>query len=149
MKEATVRHDPPLCPSAQPAMAASVVFGVVGGSGHDARVGYLVEPQPVTAELLALAGAVSPTRIFRFAAPCAGTRCRHFDGTRCRLAVKIVQWLPVVVEQLPPCRVRPHCRWWQQEGPAACLRCPSIVTETPQASEQLQQVADPTYEAAG
>jgi hypothetical protein len=139
----------PLCPSAPPEMEGSVVFGVVGGTVEEPRVGYLVEPQPVTDDLLALSGSVKPTQIFRFAAPCAGTRCQHFDGSRCRLAAKIVQWLPIGVEMPPPCRLRPNCRWWQQEGAAACLRCPLIVTETFDPSEQLRQAADPTREAVG
>jgi len=48
---------------------------------------------------------------------------------RC-LAAMIVQWLPSVVDTLPPCAIRPACRWWQQEGKAACVRCPQVVTET-------------------
>ena len=134
---------PPLCPSAQPDMAGSVVFGVVGGTVEEPRVGYLDQPLPVTPEILALTGPVSPTEVFRIAAPCAGHACQHFDGARCRLATRTVQMLPAVVEKLPPCRIRPRCRWFQQEGKAACLRCPLIVTETHYPSEQLYRAGDP------
>jgi hypothetical protein len=132
---------PPLCPSAQPEMADSVVFGLIGGTDEEPRLGYLVELRTVTDELLALTAPVKPTEVFRFAAPCAGNSCQHFDGSDCRLAKRIVQLLPAAEEMLPPCRLRPSCRWWQQEGKAACIRCPQIVTETYHPSELLHQAA--------
>lgn len=125
-------------------MAGSVVFGVVGGTIEQPRLTHLAEPQPVTDKLLALPGPVTPTEVFRFAAPCASSACQHFDGFNCRLATKIVQLLPEVVEELPPCRLRQNCRWWRQEGKAACVRCPQIASETYYPSQQLQQAADPT-----
>jgi hypothetical protein len=133
----------PLCPSARPDMDNSVIFGVVRRSLAEPRVGYLEEPQPVSNELLALAEPVNPTEVFRFAATCAGSCCQHFDGSNCRLATRIVLLMPAVVESLPPCAIRPHCRWWQQEGKAACRRCPAIVTESYQESESLRRAADP------
>jgi len=135
---------PPHCPSAQPDWADSVVFGIVSGTVEEPRLVHLTEPQPVTEKLLSLSHPVNPTEVFRFTAPCAGNNCQHFDGSNCRLVTKIVQKLPAVVEELPPCRVRSNCRWWQQEGKAACMRCPQIVTETYYPSEQLRQAADPT-----
>lgn len=143
MKQNTAINALPLCPSAKPEMDGSVIFGVVGGTLEKPHLAHLVEPQPVTDELLALSGSVKPTEIFRFAAPCASKQCQHFDGSNCRLATKIVQLLPEVAAQLPPCRLRPNCRWWQQEGKAACIPCPQIVSETYHPSEQLRQVASP------
>jgi hypothetical protein len=133
----------PLCPSAQPTMEGSVVFGVLDTRTEVPRVGYLVEPRPVTDELLALASPVAPTQIFRFGAACGGCACRHFDGSDCRLVTRIVQLLPAVVDGLPACRLRPSCRWWQQEGKAACLRCPQIITETLDPPELYRLAADP------
>ena len=121
----------------------SVVLGVVTGTAEVPRVGYLTQPQPVTDELLALADPVKPTEVFRFAAPCAGRGCKHFDGSDCRLVARTVQLLPNVVDVLPPCRIRPSCRWWQQEGKEACMRCPQVVTEIYQPTEQQCQVAAP------
>ena len=141
MAEEAELHRTPLCPSAQPEMEGSVLFGVVGGSVEEPRVSYLDEPQPVTEKLLRLANPLKPIEIFRFAAPCAGAGCVHFDGTNCRLASRIVQLVPQVVDLLPACQVRPNCRWWQQEGKAACLRCPLVVTENYQPSEELRQAA--------
>jgi len=94
-------------------------------------VAYLPTPHPVTDELLQLAKPVRPGEVFRIAAPCACSGCGHFapESSTCRLAAKIVQWLPSVVDKLPPCPIRPECRWWRQEGKAACVRCPQVVTE--------------------
>jgi hypothetical protein len=135
----------PLCPSAQPQQAGARVFGVVGGRADAPRVGYLTATQPVTPELLALAGPVEPTEVFRIAAPCAGSACSHFSDGNCQLATKIVQLVPEIVglERLPACRIRRHCRWWAQEGGAACRRCPLVVTETFVASPELRRAADP------
>jgi hypothetical protein len=142
-RHSTADGSRPLCPSAQPDSQDSVVLGIVGGSVEEPRVAYLKEPEPVTEELLALSEPVKPTEVFRFAAPCAGNECLHFDGTDCRLAKKTVQLLPTAVDRLPRCRLRPKCRWWQQEGGAACLRCPMIVTENYLPSAQQRRAADP------
>lgn len=136
---------PPHCPSAQPGLDGAFAFGVVGGTPGERRVGYLAERVPVTDELLALAGPVKPTEVFRFAAPCAGSACGHFDGTDCRLATKLVQLTPVVTLALPACALRPDCRWWRQEGKAACMVCPSIRTETLTATDQERKAADISF----
>ena len=72
--------------------------------------------------MLALAAPLDPTEIFRLAAPCQTHHCPHFDGSDCGLATRIVQIMPAVVDQLPPCQIRHECRWFRQEGGAACLR---------------------------
>jgi hypothetical protein len=110
---------------------------------EEPRVAYLPEIQPVTAEILALAQPVTPTEVFRFAASCAEKECVHFDGVNCRLAQRIVQGLPEVTDTLPPCRVRQSCRWWLQEGKAACFRCPQVVTDDYNPSEIMTEVAEP------
>ena len=135
--------EPLLCPSARPEMEDSRVFGVVRGTVEEPRLGYMAETLPVTPEILFLSGPVPPSAIFRISAPCAGHACQHFDGSQCRLATRIVQMLPPVTEDLPPCRIRPTCRWWRQEGKAACLRCPQIVSQAYQPTETLKLVADP------
>ena len=134
---------PPLCPSAQPDMEGSTIFGVVGGTADEPRVAYLDQPQPVSEELLQLADPVLPTEVFRFAAPCAGHGCRHFDGTHCQLAARTVNILPEAVDVLPACAIRPACRWWLQEGKAACLRCPVIVTQNQVPSDAVTLAATP------
>ncbi len=130
-----------LCPSARPSAVDGVVFGVVGGTVAAPNIAYLKQPLPITDELLAKATPVTPAEIFRTAASCAELDCQHFDGKDCRLAMRIVDKLPVVVEELPPCSIRVRCRWWQQEGKSACLRCPQIITDNYSPSEQLRQAA--------
>ena len=122
-------------------MADAVVFGLVRGTVDEPRVFPLAKPQPVTPELLALAAPVRPTEVFRFAAPCAGTACSHFDGAKCQLAGRFVKLLPPVTATLPPCHLRTNCRWWRQEGRAACLRCPQLVTESEPKDERFIEAA--------
>ena len=137
----------PLCPSARPEMEGSVVFGVVGGTARAPRVGYLARPLPVTDGLLAMAAPASPMSVFRTAAPCAGSACSHFADGDCRLVTRIVSELPLAVVHVPPCQIRPSCRWWRQEGVAACRRCPMIVSETANWTEDLRAATDPTVYA--
>ena len=132
-----------LCPSAQPGMAGSLAFGVVGGTAEDPRVTWIEKPVPVTEDLLALTGAVPITRVMRIAAPCQENACCHFDGADCKLATKLVQLMPAVSEALPPCRIRPECRWFQQEGRHACKVCAQIVTYSVDPSKELTLAATP------
>ena len=141
----------PLCPSAQPDWPGARIIGVVGGTPEQARVAFLDEPAPLNQELLALAEPLRPTEVFRFTAPCASAACAHFGEGRCRLATKVVRLLPEAMSELPPCAIRPQCRWWTQEGPSACLRCPQIVTHDRLQTEAWQKAADPSVapEAVG
>lgn len=120
---------PTLCPSAQPHQEGSFVFGVVCGTQENPRIGWLETPLPASRELLSSSAPVRPTEVFRFAAPCAEDKCVHFHAERCRLASQLVTMLSPVVDRLPPCALRVTCRWWCQEGPEACSRCPQVVTE--------------------
>ncbi|MEQ9481499.1 nitrogen fixation protein [Coleofasciculus sp. F4-SAH-05] len=144
MEAITANKTTPLCPSARPEWENSTVFGVVTGKVEEPRVAYLNQRQPVTDELIALSASVTPTEVFRISAPCATKSCQHFDGTNCRLAMRVVEQLPAVVEELPPCSIRRDCRWYQQEGKVACMRCPQVVTDNYNPSEQIRQVATPT-----
>ena len=87
-----------MCPSAQPEIPGSVAFGVITGSAENPRVAWIERPVPVTSELLALTSPVAPTQVLRIAAPCQEKACCHFDGTDCRLATRLVQLIPAVVE---------------------------------------------------
>jgi hypothetical protein len=121
---------PILCPSVTSISPEAQVFGVLTGSGPDGlRVGYLPKTVPSTPELLAAASPAKPTEVFRAAAPCMERGCKHFDGAKCQLAVRITTMLDPVVSDLPRCAIRPVCRWFRQEGREACLRCPQVATE--------------------
>ena len=135
----------PLCPSAQPQLEGAFTFGVMEGTPEGSRVAYLDERVPVTDELLEMAAPVKPTEVFRFAAPCAGSACSHFDGSDCRLATKLVQLTPPATRALPACTLRPDCRWWMQEGKAACMRCPTIRTDAYNLDATRKKAASTEY----
>jgi hypothetical protein len=130
-----------LCPSAQPGMDQCRILGVVQREGPTPMLEYLNEHVPATPEVLAMGAPLKPTEIFRLAATCAEHRCPHFDGADCRLATRIVQILPAVVDTLPPCIIRKECRWYSQEGGAACKRCPEITTVSYDLSPQAREVS--------
>lgn len=135
------------CPSADPSMPNASLLGVHTEKDGVARLAYLDQLAPVTEELLALSSPLEPTRVFRFTAPCATGACAHFDGADCRLATRIVDRLEPAVDELPECPVRPVCRWWSQEGKAACVRCPMVATESygaTAAEQSLAEIATPS-----
>ena len=136
------RGDEPLmCPSAQPGMGGAQVLGVISRDETEPRLEYLDEALPATPDILQLAAPAEVSQVFRLAARCEEKKCTHFDGARCQLAVRIAAMLPEVVDALPACNIRHDCRWFRQEGRAACLRCPQIVTGNPEADERLKEVA--------
>jgi hypothetical protein len=106
----------------------------------------LNELLPATDAVLALSAPLKPTEVYRLSATCAEHKCPHFDGLDCRLATRIVQILPPVVDTLPPCTIRKDCRWFSQEGAAACRRCPEITTVSYDLSLTARQVSGlPVY----
>jgi hypothetical protein len=135
-----------LCPSAQPGMEKCRILGVVQHEADEQhritpRIVYLNELLPATEEVLRLAAPLKPTEIFRLSATCAEHKCPHFDGADCRLATRIVNILPAVVDSLPPCTIRKECRWYSQEGAAACKRCPEITTVNYDLSATTREVS--------
>jgi hypothetical protein len=131
------------CPSAQPDEADSTVIGVVVTRDGRARVSLLPQPVPLSSVAHLIPDTVPVTEVLRLAAPCAERHCRHFSGQHCTLASRIVARLPAVVDRLAPCALRPTCRWWDQEGPAACRRCPQVITEPFAASNLMREIAGP------
>jgi hypothetical protein len=138
-----------MCPSADTEMPGSVIFGIVVGTPAEPHVVHLDRVKPIPPELLALDAPVKPTEIFRIAATCIETSCQHFDGTNCRLTTRIVAGLPPVTNRLPACAIRSTCRWWYQEGAAACLRCQQVVRDNYIASDELIHAIDPTVYGEG
>lgn len=132
-----------LCPSGRAEVEDSRVFGIVTGSAQQPQVHYLKKTIPLDEELLEKTQSVTPTEIFRMASPCQEKQCSHFDGQSCRLAMRVVDHLPEVSASLPACAIRRDCRWWNQEGKAACFRCPQVLTDNYAASDLVAQVAAP------
>ena len=129
------------CPSSRPDLDGAFVFAVVNGTPEQPQLAYLKEPQPITEEILKLCAPVLPGEVLRIASPCVHEACKHFDGSNCKLARRLVQLMPVAVDSLPPCQIRPQCRWWTQEGKAACLRCPQVVRLPSLTTEVMRQAA--------
>jgi hypothetical protein len=123
------------CPSSQATAEGARIFGVMTGTPEAHRVGYLTEALPVTEELLALSGPAKPTQLFRGG-------CKHFKDNACSLAKRIVEGVPAVVDALPACQIRPTCRWFREQGKAACFRCPQVMTDKSNASDYEKQIAD-------
>lgn len=134
------------CPSAQPEMQEAQVLGVIERAGDGPAVAptlaYVNAHVPVTPELLEATGDVPPTLVYRFAAPCAEKKCTHFDGAKCQLAARVAEGLQAQVDRLPPCAIRKTCRWHDQEGGAACARCPQVVTRIDTPDPKLLEVAN-------
>ena len=139
-----MREPPPvMCPSAQQGMKDLQLIGVVTFEEDEPRVAYLNESVPVTEDLLASVEPADPREVFRMAGHCEELRCTHFNGTNCKLATRIVQILPAVVDGLPACLIRASCRWYTQEGKPACLRCPQVVTQSFEPSIKFAQAVNP------
>jgi hypothetical protein len=131
-----------LCPSAQPEMEDPRLIGVsLAAKGQPARVAYLEAPLPFhEVPLDALHGAPAGS-VLRIAARCEVSRCAHFNGRHCELVRRVVDRMEAVVDVLPDCGIRPECRWFAEEGRAACLRCPQVVTAPLTADASLREVA--------
>jgi len=131
------------CPSAQPDWQDNFVFGIVRGTARDPEVEYLAQPLALTAELREIiTEPVELTEMLRFAAPCVGSACAHFRGHECTLVQRIVNTLPGT-GALPACIIRDVCRWYAQEGSAACLRCQHVVTDQMSFDPAIHAVAMP------
>ena len=128
------------------------MIGVVQHAGHgDApdgemahvEVAYVAAPVSFTAELRALTEPVDAAEVLRLAGPCVEERCAHHIDNRCTLGDRVVAELPPVVQRVPRCSIRRRCRWYAEQGVAACLRCPGIVTSTRSDDDRLRVTAAP------
>lgn len=131
------------CPSAQPDMAGARPFGVVSGTVGEVRIAFFKKDALKHFDWRERFAAPHATQLFRFAARCERTACGHYDYAdgKCSLGQRVATALPPVTDALPPCLVRPSCRWHAEQGPAVCLRCPQVVTMIPADDGPLNRVA--------
>ena len=129
-------------------MEGARIFGVLSGSPEVPRVAYLAPGLEIDGDVAQRLGDLAPTQVFRFAAKCEQSRCCHFDGAHCSLAQRIVAQLPVVIDSLPVCQVRAGCRWYAEQGGAACRRCPQVMTMIPKGDDALNRAALPEAPSA-
>ncbi|MFB7617976.1 hypothetical protein [Kitasatospora sp. NPDC056181] len=138
-----------LCPSAPADSAGSVLIGVVSGTPGAPRVVPTAHAMPVTLEITELARPASPGEVFRFASACRTSGCVHFKQSACQIASRSAVVLDEVVEELPRCPIRAQCRWFHQEGPSLCRRCPQIVTEQHRPTAEMLRIVNEDDPPAG
>jgi hypothetical protein len=131
------------CPSST-CQPGAVLLGVVG---RDGRVRYVSPALAVDDEFVEQAQrGRTPEKRFRFAGPCVEDRCAQWTGRSCGVIERVLSH-PGVDEAVaahdgpaPPCAIRRHCRWFAQEGVAACHACPLVVTDTAHSSSRRKTV---------
>lgn len=119
---------PILCPSSR-CESGHLLLGVVQADG---TVGFLAERMPVDDEFVAVARrGRRPEKRFRFASKCAESGCRQWTGSSCGVIEEVFDAVPEHHRrsELPDCSIRPQCRWFGQEGEAACGVCPLVITD--------------------
>ena len=121
-------------------------FGVVSGTVTEARVAFFKKDAPKHFDWGERFDEREATRVFRFAARCEKAARGHDDGVGhgCSLGRRVATALPAVVDPLPPCLIRPTCRWHAEQGSEVCLRCPQVVTMIPARDGPLQAIAKPS-----
>jgi hypothetical protein len=124
---------PPDGPALCPSTPGAVLIGVVE---EDGRVANLGTPLPVDIGFLEVARANGPPeQRFRFASRWAEGHCCQWDGQGCGLIDRVLGHVAAagaleMPASLPRCAIRAGCRWWRQQGAAACTVCPLVITDT-------------------
>ena len=116
-----------MCPSSRCEPGSSLI-AILGDEG---RLAHITPAMPVDEEFVAAASAHgSPEARMRFASPCLQAGCAQWTGSSCGIIEQVLA-AEVGPEggRLPRCAIRPSCRWYAQEGAAACRACPLIVTD--------------------
>jgi hypothetical protein len=129
------------CPSTT-CQPDAILLGVVGPDG---RIRYVSPALTVDEEFVARAHeGRPPERRFRFAGPCVEEDCTQWTGRSCGVATHIVERAAATGaptsgdgRALPRCSIRRTCRWYAQEGVAACHACPTVVTDTRRSQEPV------------
>jgi hypothetical protein len=120
--------DPIRCPSHRCKPGSDLI----GVRQDDGTVAILPQPLPVDKNFVEIASrdATAPEQRFRFSNKCIEGGCSQWTGSRCGVIDNVMKLLnpEPAPEALPPCGIRPTCRWFLQSGPAACKVCPYVVT---------------------
>lgn len=113
------------CPSGLCA-AGNLLIGIVQGNGVVAPVTPALEVDDSFVQRAIGSSVHPPEARFRFAGHCVTTSCEQWTGTRCAVGDKAVRLQPSR-QALAPCSIRATCRWWKQNGSAACAACSLMV----------------------
>jgi hypothetical protein len=128
--EPPARDEQLACPSA-PAQPGASLLAIVGSDG---RLAHLSPPIPVDEAFVAAASRHgAPEARMRFTAPCLQEGCAHWTGSSCGVIERVLAGGAGSGEdqsaKLPRCAIRSGCRWYRQEGGAACRACPLVLTD--------------------
>ena len=109
-----------LCPS-YPQQAATLE---IGARDADGTVRFHATPIALSPQVRARrAEARAADSQVRFAGPCATTACTYW-GDGCRLGHLVAE---AASGEGRPCPISDRCRWFAENGPAACDRCDQVV----------------------
>ncbi|MDB5282471.1 MAG: hypothetical protein JWO06_1546 [Bacteroidota bacterium] len=120
-----------LCPSSKCAEGSKLI-GLVKEDGH---VDMLETPLEITEDFIkAAAEGRNPQSRFRFSNNCVQGACKQWTGSRCGVVDGILDHVAqgktkVEVQAIKDCAIRPVCRWYNQNGLAACEICPLVITD--------------------
>lgn len=115
------------CPSAR-AEPGNLLYGRVNG-GVVERLGMPLVVDQSFIDSVSVNG--PPEQRFRFAGQCLESGCGQWTGTTCGVIERVLAELAPDAgpAPLPRCAIRPTCRWYDQEGPAACGACTHVITD--------------------
>ncbi|GGM21537.1 hypothetical protein GCM10011608_02740 [Micromonospora sonchi] len=119
-----------MCPSTT-AANATVFLGMITPAG---RVAYVTPPMPAEVALATADAASGPVESrYRLAGPCVTSRCGFWTGDHCGLGERLVASYAETTGEpktnLPHCAIRRSCRWYAEQGPAACTPCSHVTTD--------------------
>jgi hypothetical protein len=123
---------------------------LIGIRQDDGTVAILPQPLPVDQHFVDIARQTpgEPEERFRFSNKCVESGCGQWTGSRCGVIDRVINMLDAipgvapnqVTEEtpgadvsLPPCGIRPTCRWFLQSGSNACHVCPYVLTHITEA----------------
>jgi hypothetical protein len=115
-----------ICPSGR-CQAGSALLGILGPGGSVIFTPGLPALDEVQAAQFAQKGGSSS---FRFSESCQDSRCLNWQNERCEVASAAVIRNDDLPTNLPACGIRARCRWFAQEGRAACGACPMVMRQT-------------------
>jgi len=116
------------CPSAR-CKPGATLLGVVR---EDGTIGFLPAGLEVDEDFVRIARqGRNPESRFRFADRCVELACHQWKDHHCTIPEKVRGRLEALPESgdLADCAIRDHCRWYRQDGPAACGICPLVITD--------------------
>jgi len=111
------------CPAASPEDATDT-FGFL--ETDEGRVVFYAKLIPLPGVLKDDRDTSSPLDRMRLSAPCLTRKCVHWTGESCRLGHAVAEVGNDTDSGEPACAIRPHCRWFAENGGGACKSCAFI-----------------------